>query len=343
MRHADVDKLTAAVDAALARQRRRIPAGSARAYGFAVVCAIGATLFESWLQWLDPDASPLIAYYPAVALIALVGGIGPGVLVAGVGGLTAWWAFMPPAFSFSLTRYGDKVTLATFGFVSLFLVGAADYFRRVAKRLEDEEHLRQLAVQELAHRLKNKIATIQAIISVQLRDQPHVRSDILDRLAALTATDHLIEQANGEGAFLRDIAETELGPYIASRVTVQGADVLLPPKFALTVALLLHELATNSAKYGSLSVSDGRVSLRSSMSDDVLHLTWQERDGPLVHAPPKRGFGLRLLSRALDQFGGGAEILFEPTGVVCNMHLTLPIVARSEPLGEDAGQKLRAT
>lgn len=345
MRHADVDKLTAAVDAALARQRRRIPPGSARAYGFAVVCAVGATLFEAWLQWLDQDASPLIAYYPAVVLTALLGGIGPGVLVAIVGGLAAWWGFMPPAFSFSLTRYGDKVTVVTFGFVSLCLVWAADYFRRLAKRLEDEEHLRQLAVQELAHRLKNKIATIQAIISVQLRDQPQVRGDILDRLAALTATDHLIEEANGQGAFVRDIAETELGPYAASRVTVQGPNVLLPPKFALTVALLLHELATNSAKYGSLSVPDGRVSLRSSMSDEVLHLTWQERDGPPVHAPPKRGFGLRLLSRALDQFGGGTEILFEPTGVVCNMRLTLPVGTRSEPLGNDGGQKLtpRAT
>jgi len=345
MRQADVDKLTAAVDAVLARQRRRIPPGSVQAYGFAVVCAVGATMFEVWLQWLDQDASPLIAYYPAVALTALLGGVGPGVLVAVVGGLAAWWGFMPPAFSFSLTRYGDKVTLIAFGFVSLFLVGAGDYFRRLAKRLEDEEQLRQLAVQELAHRLKNKIATIHAIISVQLRDQPQIRSDILDRLAALTATDHLIEQANGQGAFVRDIAATELGPYVASRVTIQGPNVLLPPKFALTIALLLHELATNSAKYGSLSVPDGRVSLRSSMVDDVLHLRWQEKEGPPVSAPPKRGFGLRLLSRALDQFGGGTEILFEPTGVVCNMHLTLPMGTRSEPLGEDGGQKLtpRAT
>jgi hypothetical protein len=273
MRQADVDKLTAAVDAVLARQRRRIPPGSVQAYALAVVCAVGATLFEVWLQWLDPDTSPLIAYYPAVALTALLGGIGPGVLVAVVGGLAAWWGFMPPAFSFSLTRYGDKVTLVTFGFVSLFLVCAADYFRRVAKRLEDEEHLRQLAVRELAHRLKNKIATIQAIISVQLRDQPQVRSDILDRLAALTATDHLIEQANGQGAFVRDIAKTELGPYVASRVTIQGPNVLLPPKFALTVPLLLHELATNSAKYCLARSTSSAVAPRSASSQLVSSAT----------------------------------------------------------------------
>jgi two-component sensor histidine kinase len=193
----------------------------------------------------------------------------------------------------------------------------------------------------LAHRLKNKIATIQAIIAVQLRDQPQVRSDILERLAALTATDHLIEQANGQGAFVHDIVQTELGPYVDSRVTVQGPNVLLPPKYALTVALLVHELATNSAKYGSLSVPQGRVSLHSSLSGAVLHLAWHERDGPPVNAPPKRGFGLRLLSRALEQFGGGTELLFEPSGLVCNMMLALPVGVKQK-LGESDGQQLSA-
>ncbi len=343
MRKADADNLTAATDAVLARLRRRIPPGSVQAYAFAAACTLGATLFEVWLRWLAQGASPLIAYYPAIALTALLGGIGPGALVVVVGGLTAWFGFMSPTFSFSLARYGDKATLVTFAFVSLFLVWAADYFRRLAKRLEDEEHLRQLAVQELAHRLKNKIATIQAIIAVQLRDQPQVRNDILDRLAALTATDHLIEQANGQGAFVRDIAETELGPYVTSRVTIQGPNVLLPPKYALTLALLVHELATNSAKYGSLSVPDGRVSLLSSMSDGVLHLAWQERDGPPVRVPQKHGFGLRLLSRALEQFGGSTELLFEPSGLVCNMRLTLPVGARPDSPGEDGGRQLSAT
>jgi two-component sensor histidine kinase len=155
-------------------------------------------------------------------------------------------------------------------------------------------------VRELAHRLKNKIATIQAIISVQLRDQPQLRTDILARLQALTATDQLIEDANGRGAFTRDIAETELGPYVASRVSIDGANVLLPPKYALTVALLVHELATNSAKYGSLSMPDGCVALRSNMSGEVLRLEWRETGGPPVTPPTTRGFGLRLLSRALE-------------------------------------------
>ena len=263
-------------------------------------------------------------------------------MVAVLGGVIAWWAFMSPVFTFSLERYGDKVTLVSFAFVSFLLVLVGDHFRRVTKRLEDEEQLRQLAVQELAHRLKNKIATIQAIISIQLRDQPQVRNDILDRLAALTATDHLIEEANGRGAFFHDIAKAELGPYVATRVVIRGPNVLLPPKYALTVALVVHELATNSAKYGSLSVANGIVSLNSRIADALLELEWKEREGPPVSAPQKQGFGLRLMSRALAQLGGDTEILFDPLGVVCKMKVTLPVGTTTGPGDGDSGQPFTA-
>jgi two-component sensor histidine kinase len=342
MRQAGPESLTAVFDAALAGLRRRIPPGSVQAYAFAFACTFAATLLEMGLLWLDPMGPRLSGYYPAVALTALLVGIVPGALVAVAGVLIAWWGFMAPFYSFSLERRGDAIALVTFAVLSFLIVGTADYFRRLAKRLEDEEHLRQLAVQELAHRLKNKIATIQAIISVQLRDQPQVRTDILARLQALSATDQLIEDANGRGAFTRDIAETELGPYVASRVSIDGPNVLLPPKYALTVALLVHELATNSAKYGSLSMPDGHITLRSSVSGDILRLEWREAGGPPVTPPTTRGFGLRLLSRALEQFGGGAETAFDPSGLVCRMHFKLPADARSNPLDDDGDQTLPA-
>lgn len=343
MRGSAGQKLTALVDAILTRLRRHIPAGSAQAYSFALACVGAATGFEFWIRWLDPQASPLIAYYPMMALCALLGGMGPGILAALTSGVTAWWAFMLPAYSFSLEHHGDRVTLVGFALGSAFIVFASDYLRRAAKRLEDEERLRQLAVQELAHRLKNKIATIQAIISVQLREHPEIRKDILDRLQALSATDRLIEEANGQGAFVRNIAETELGPYAASRFSIQGTDVLLPPKYALTVALLVHELATNAAKYGSLSKPEGRVSLSSRMSGELLYLEWRETAGPTVSPPQKTGFGMRLLSRALQQFGGGTEMFFEPSGLICKMRLALPPAAKSDSAENDSGQPLTAT
>jgi two-component sensor histidine kinase len=333
MRRFHAARLVARIDASLTSLRRYIAPGSVQAYAFAVVFLCGATLFEGLLLWLEPDASQLIAYYPAIALAALFGGVGPGLLVVVIGGMTAWWAFMSPALSLSLRHHGDAVTLVSFAFVSLILVLAVDHFRRLAHRLENEEQLRQLAVQELAHRLKNKIATIQAIISVQLREQPQLRRDILDRLRILTAADDLIEGADGRGAYVRDIAAAELGAYGASRLTLDGPDVLLPPKYALTVALLIHELATNAAKYGSLSVPCGHVSLRSAVSGAALRLEWRERGGPRVAAPRHNGFGLRLLSRALEPFDGGTKIAFEPPGLVCTMTLALPAGTGPAPVG----------
>jgi two-component sensor histidine kinase len=335
--------LTALVDTILARLRRTIPAGSARAYLFALACVGGATAFQFWIRWLDPQTPPFLAYYPTMALCALLGGVGPGIFVALSGSVTAWWAFMPPAYSFSLERTGDSLTLVVFAFGSAFIIFASDYFRRAAKRLEDEQQLRQLAVEELAHRLKNKIATIQAIISVQLREHPEIRKDILDRLQALSATDRLIEEANGQGAFVRNIAETELGPYVASRVSIQGPDLLLPPKYALTIALLLHELATNAAKYGSLSKPEGHVFLLSRVSGELLFLEWRETAGPTVCPPRKTGFGVRLLSRALQQFGGATEMFFEPSGLVCKMRLALPPPSKSGTAENDDEQPLTAT
>jgi two-component sensor histidine kinase len=342
MLQTDVEPISSSVDAVLSYLRRRISPGSVQAYAFALICFCAATLIELGMLWLDEGAAKLIAYLPAVAFAALLGGIGPGSFVALLGGLTAWWAFMPPTYSLELHRHGDQVSLVTYGVISLFVVWIADYFRRLSKRLEDEERLREIAVQELAHRLKNKIATIQAIISVQLRDNPQVRNGILDRLNALTATDHLIENANGHGAYIRDIASTELGPYIGSRAIIQGSNVLLPPKYALTVALIIHELATNAAKYGSLSVPEGRVSFRSTISDRLLSLEWRENGGPLVNEPTRSGFGLKLLSRALSQFGGGVETLFEPTGLVCKMKLTLPDGATINSTGNNVQGPLSA-
>src|SRR6478672_10155508 len=121
MRVSDGQNLTALVDAILARLRRHIPAGSARAYSFALASVGAATAFEFWIRWFDPQAPPLIAYYPTVALCALLGGVGPGMLTALTGGVTAWWAFMLPAYSFSLARHGDRVTLVAFAFVSTFI------------------------------------------------------------------------------------------------------------------------------------------------------------------------------------------------------------------------------
>jgi two-component sensor histidine kinase len=301
----------------------RVRPGSAEAYAFAIFCVGIATLIRWGLGLVGEEILPLPTYYPAVLFSALVGGAGVGAFAAILGGVIGWWAFMPPYFAFFPVTFGQQISLLVYLFASLLIVWGADHYRRLRQRLEDEEKFRKLTVDELAHRLKNKLATIQSIISFQLRDDPEIRDAILSRLIALSATDDLIMATQGQGARLRDILYAELRPYEVSRVSMEGPDVLLPPKLALMMALLVHELATNAAKYGALSSSVGNLSIRWSLADARLDLEWRESGGPAVTAPIHRGFGTRLFSRALEQFGGAVETTFARTGLICKLSFVL--------------------
>jgi two-component sensor histidine kinase len=250
--------------------------------------------------------------------LALIGGARAGVFAAALGGVIGWWAFMPPHFtSFSVTL-GQQISLSMYFSASLLIVWGADHYRKVTKRLEDEEKFRKLAVDELAHRLKNKLATIHSIISFQLRDEPQIRDAILSRLTALSATDDLIMATQGQGADLRGILSAELRPYGVSRVSMDGPAVLLPPKLALMMALVVHELATNAAKYGALSSSAGNLSIQWSLADARLDLEWRESGGPAVAAPVHRGFGTRLFLRALEHLAGRSMRVLQRQGLFAN-------------------------
>ena len=125
-------------------------------------------------------------------------------------------------------------------------------------RLVDEQKFRELAVEELAHRLKNKVATIQSIVSLRLGEDPQARDEIVNCLGSLRATDDLIIAAQGKGARIADILSTVLRPYDAARISIEGPEIVLSPKLALTMALLLHELASNAAKYGPYHIPSGK-------------------------------------------------------------------------------------
>lgn len=241
-----------------------------------------------------------------------------------LGGVVGWWAFISPQFGLLPLTIGQQLNMLIYVFSALLIVWGASHYRRLAKRLVDEEALRQLSVQELSHRLKNKLATIQAIIRLRLREHPNVGNELISSLRALSATDELIMATQGQGAQIRDIIVAEVHPYEASRVAMEGSDILLPPKLALMVALLVHELATNAAKYGALSSLTGKLSIRWSCAGSRLALEWRESGGPVVTPPTHRGFGTRLFVRGLVQFGGTVKTEFAETGLICELTFTLP-------------------
>jgi two-component sensor histidine kinase len=191
------------------------------------------------------------------------------------------------------------------------------------------ERQQKLLVDELNHRVKNTLATVQAIAAQTLRstaDMETFREAFESRLMALSATHDLLTATNWRSAGLRDVLRVEFRPYGAERYRLEGPEVSLTPAEALALGLLFHELATNAAKYGALSTSSGCVEIAWTTNDKGLELTWRERGGPAVMAPTRRGFGSRLIERSLKgALAGDAVLEFAPTGLVCR--IVLPLAA----------------
>ncbi len=189
------------------------------------------------------------------------------------------------------------------------------------------ERQQKLLVDELNHRVKNTLSTVQAIADQTLRsaaDPASFREAFESRLMALSATHDLLTATSWRSAPLREVLLGEFRPYGAGRYRLDGADVDLTPAEALALGLLFHELATNAAKYGALSPGDGRVSVAWTVEDSRLRLTWSEIAGPPVRPPQERGFGSRLIERSLrGALGGEAVLDFRPEGLVCRIDLPL--------------------
>jgi two-component sensor histidine kinase len=161
----------------------------------------------------------------------------------------------------------------------------------------------KLMIDELNHRVKNTLATVQSIAMQTARShaEPATFAESFQaRLMALSHTHDLLTRSHWEGADLRAILEHETEAHGPQRISLNGPPVALGPATALSLGMIFHELATNAAKYGALSGPEGRVMIDWSVADHAhpkLHLTWRELDGPPVVAPSRRGFGSRLIER----------------------------------------------
>ena len=196
------------------------------------------------------------------------------------------------------------------------------------------ERRQQLLINELNHRVKNTLATVQSLAHQTLR-QDSSRQQLNERLFALSAAHNVLTRRNWESGGIVEIAGEAVRPYDGqdrSRFTLSGPEVSLPPSVALAVSMALHELATNAVKYGALSGPGGRVSLTWAWRDGAIDLEWRETEGPAVTPPTRRGFGSRLLGAGLTaELGGPAEIIYAPEGVICRIHI--PMRAAVTPTG----------
>jgi PAS domain S-box-containing protein len=206
------------------------------------------------------------------------------------------------------------------------IVGASKIARDITEQKRSQEQIATLA-REAEHRSKNLLATVQATVNLSQSDTSEgLKRAIEGRIQALANVHSLFVDSRWIGAELSTIATREFAPYSQknkTRVRINGPQVLLEPSAAQTIAVILHELATNAAKYGALSEADGQVDLQwSHEAGGGLHLRWTETGGPAVETPTRKGFGGRVIEQMIAQLKGKTCFDWRADGLVCE--ITLP-------------------
>ncbi len=210
-------------------------------------------------------------------------------------------------------------------------IGLAGVSLDITERKQAEER-RLLLLDELNHRVKNTLATVQSITKQTrrtARDPDQFVEALEARIQALAGTHSLLTKTSWDGVMLADVIDQTLAPYAADtsvshHIETGGPRLRLEPNAAVTLNMAFHELATNAAKYGSFSAAGGLVQVTWRIDDSrippVVAVEWRESGGPPVVAPTMRGFGSRLLERGLaHELGGSVELDYQPSGLVCRM------------------------
>lgn len=204
--------------------------------------------------------------------------------------------------------------------------GAIGVAMDITDRKDAEERMRLLA-REVDHRANNLLAVVQSVVQLSKAATPEaLKTVLLGRITALGRAHQLLSEARWEGADLRRLVEEELLAFSlgeAARVSIRGEDVALPPAAAQALAMALHELATNAAKYGALSTPTGQVMVSWTREGrGPLTIRWAETGGPLVTRPTRRGLGATMLARALGgALKGESRFDWRPEGLVCELEL----------------------
>jgi PAS domain S-box-containing protein len=207
------------------------------------------------------------------------------------------------------------------------------FHQDITERKRWEEH-QTLLINELNHRVKNTLATVQSIASQTLRtagSMQQARHDLEERLFALSRVHNVLTRENWEAAALGQVVDQAVEPYRRNddRFRIEGKDVRVPPRVALALALALQELTTNAIKYGALSSDAGRVRIAWTVDGAGdgrrMSLVWEESGGPSVQPPTRIGFGKRLIERTLAaELGGEVRMAFHPAGLRCTIDVPVP-------------------
>ena len=271
---------------------------------------------------VPPGVMPFFTVVIAVCVVTVATGLLAGITTATVGGVLSWYLILTPQTG-TLLGTGAYALLGYLAVIIIILLTSQMY--RLSERnrqaaalalaMKEAEH-QALFAREMSHRLKNAMAIVQAMANQTFEKGNPDLSKFDGRLSTLARAHSLLnEHVRQPHADVRELVEMAIMPFHdrAGRFEMDGPAVTIPDQLVISLALALHELATNAVKYGALSTPAGKVSILWQLVDGKLRLEWKELDGPAVSEPKSTGFGTRLLRRTAM----GADMKFEADGLKC--------------------------
>jgi two-component sensor histidine kinase len=288
---------------------------------FGYVMAFVFVGLATGLQWLAREAydgAPFLTIYPAVILTTFVGGLGAGLLSAALSGFVQWGMFIPVLHWGGVASYGVDATVCVL--LIVLINRSTDLLLASIDRAKEDRQRQYLVATELHHRIQNLFAVIQAVIQFSLPregpvDSALVKRRLMDRLQSMSVANRAITDSMGGGVRLSDLIAAEISGFEPRFELAGTADVALAPQMTQNLSLILHELLTNSLKYGALSVPSGRVRLERRLASRQLTLTWQERGGPPASEPATVGFGSHILGRFARSFCEDVDLRYGQDGL----------------------------
>jgi two-component sensor histidine kinase len=288
----------------------------------AITSVAAAIVFRAVGAWAGSDVR-FAAYLPAILAIGLLAGVATaiGSTIAVV--IIDWSVFYLPHLQIGWLNHRELLTLLMFTVAAAFTIFFAHCCRVVLRRLRHRELTNEVLVRELDHRSRNIFALIEVIVRKTLADDPELANKVFGRIQSIQYANELLIRANSPSINIKSLLVREFVAYGVDRLRARGPEIEIEPETARHLILVIHELVTNAAKYGSLSRATGLVLVDWQRDGSIVTLQWQEKGGPKVEPPNKQGFGSQLIVQCIKALSGSNQSQFLPEGFACSMTLTL--------------------
>jgi two-component sensor histidine kinase len=287
-----------------------------------VICALAGILLRVALTPLLGHGFPFVTFFPAILIASLVGGPAAGLTCVVVASPVAAYLWLEPQMGLAIEA-PSWLRIVVFWALSGLLITTLALLRALVRALVESEERALILAHEMTHRARNVLGLIQAI-SRQTFQSAATLADYQTlfeaRLVALGRAQELVIENPNLPTDLKTLLDRVLEPFDTERFSFVGAPAGVPHEIGATLALLIHELGTNSLKYGALSAPEGHISVTWAADANRIKLDWDERNGPPVAPPARNGFGTRLMQTAFPPGRGEAAIVFEPNGVRCQIY-----------------------